>query len=302
MKSKNKELYIERVRRGLKIMESSKVLICSTVKNCGESLKKNIPLVEQLRSNFRDSEIIIVENDSTDNTKDVIFNWQKNYDKVHIISEDTGEETIPPTHTTEGNPVFSVHRIRKMAEYRNKYLNYIESNSIYADFIIIIDLDIMFFSKAGVFNSLGFEKNWSVITANGKGLSPTPTPFRIFSGYLYYDGFALMEKGDNLPLTEEMIYRNQNKYRNLKLGEDFIQVDSAFNGLGIYKFESIISYRYSYKENNDINVRSICEHSVIHEKIRKEKEGSIFINPSMLLYYNNYTLILKRIIKKLRGV
>jgi hypothetical protein len=89
-------------------------------------------------------------------------------------------------------------------------------------------------------------------------------------------------------------------------GSDWIEVDSAFGGLAIYKSKSFLHYDYT-KIIGQVEQR--CEHIELHEKIQ-HSGGKIFINPSLINQtYNEYNLNricfirkardLKRFIKKL---
>ena len=49
---------------GKSLMKGSFVSICSIVRDCEFNLAKNIPRIEQLRLLFKDSEVIVFENDS----------------------------------------------------------------------------------------------------------------------------------------------------------------------------------------------------------------------------------------------
>ena len=59
---------------------------------------------------------------------------------------------------------------------------------------------------------------------------------------------------------------------------DWIEVDSAFGGLAIYRREALLSGIYSGK--NALG-KPICEHVTLHEHIR-EKGFKIFINPKLI--------------------
>ena len=66
------KMFQNRVRRGKELMKNSTVVFCSLVRDCENSLKQNIPKVEELRSSFRASHVVLVENDSKDRTKEVL--------------------------------------------------------------------------------------------------------------------------------------------------------------------------------------------------------------------------------------
>ena len=51
------------------------VSICMLARDCGKAIERNIPRIENLRSFFCLSYVIVVENDSKDNTKSVLAEW-----------------------------------------------------------------------------------------------------------------------------------------------------------------------------------------------------------------------------------
>jgi hypothetical protein len=76
-------------------MNTKNLLIAALARNCEDSLKVNIPLIEKLRAQFTWSEVVVVENDSIDGTKDLLNDWKINCTNVTIISNDYGTKTIP---------------------------------------------------------------------------------------------------------------------------------------------------------------------------------------------------------------
>ena len=51
----------------------SSIIICSIVRNAEKGLINNIPIIDALCEHFNDYKIIIYENDSTDNTKNILI-------------------------------------------------------------------------------------------------------------------------------------------------------------------------------------------------------------------------------------
>jgi glycosyltransferase involved in cell wall biosynthesis len=277
---------------GRSVMKDTTVSICSIVRDCGREVAANIPRVEKLRTLFRDSEVVIFENDSKDNTKEVLRKWQQKSFNVHVFTDDFGGgNTIPSRQQVNGNPNFSAYRIDKMARYRNNYMQYLNTGGIDRDFVIVIDLDIAGFDIEGIVHSFGTLRKWDCITANGKSLSSRMTS-------QYHDSYALVEYGQiNRPQTEEIIYSNQERFSFLKTGMPLIPVDSAFGGLAIYRWSSLEGLYYSSMPNDDPRVKSKCEHAALHKQMKESGRGSIYINPSMTLKYREITLDL--ILKKL---
>ena len=262
-------------------MKNSTVVFCSLVRDCENSLKQNIPKVEELRSSFRASHVVLVENDSKDRTKEVLADWTLNSNNIHVISEDFGTVTIPETPFTHPkSKYFSGHRIGKMAKYRNIYLDYVRAENLTPDFIIMIDLDVYSFPIKGIESSFGFEQKWDSINANGKKITPQSM---VKPGF--YDTYAFQEWGDDKPLQYDTLKKNQLKFAKLKEGDDFIKVKSGFNGLAIYKWGSISKLTYKAIPNEDEIVLFKCEHITFHEEMIKNGNSEIFLNPSMIVKY-----------------
>jgi hypothetical protein len=68
--------------------------------------------------------------------------------------------------------------------------------------------------------------------------------------------------------------------RNLDFSKSkgWLEVDSAFGGLGLYKGVEYRQARYSGHDND----REICEHVVLHNAMRSEL-GRFYINPEFVL-------------------
>ena len=176
---------LQKITDGKERMKNSSVSICSIVRDCGTNLKNNIPRVEFLRSLFKESEVVVFENDSKDDTKEILKRWGRDNSNVNIFTETFGNTTIPSKKSIMGNPFYSVPRIEKMVTYRNKYMHFLNTQGIKRDFVIILDLDISGFEIEGVINSFGNKTDWDSISANGTSVSAR---FR----RQYHDAYALI--------------------------------------------------------------------------------------------------------------
>ena len=265
-------------------MKKSSVSICSIVRDCDFNLKKNIPRIELLRSFFKELDILVFENDSIDNTKRTLINWERNSDKVHIFTDSFGTYTIPSKKNITGNPYYSISRIEKMASYRNRYMNYLNTRSIERDFILIIDLDISDFDIDGIVHSLGTTIEWDCITANGTSVS---SKFK----KQYHDSYALIEYGKmNHIQTEQSIKSNRILYSFLESGMPLLIVDSAYGGVAIYKWASIKDIHYSCLRNDDVRVQCKSEHVGLHKIMKEKGYNNIFINPTMRVKYRSVSI------------
>lgn len=278
-------------------MSGLKVAICSTVRDCDSSLLHNIPFVEELCKKFKESHVVLVENDSKDHTKNVIHTWAKANKNVHVHSEDYAIQTIP--NAEKGHPksrYFSKHRIEAMSGFRNIYLEYVKTK-LNIDYLIVIDLDVYSIEMDGIANSFGQDLDWHAMTSNGIKL----TPANIFRPS-FYDTYAFQELQDDTPQTLKKIKKYQKKYSSLKKGMPIIKIQSGFNGMALYQWNCIKNFSYECQKNEDEVVKYQCEHMDLHHKMIGSGFDSIYLNPSQIVRYENFNLFqfLKKAIRYLQ--
>ena len=264
-----------------KILSETTIIICGIVRNAERGLKRNIPTINRLCERFGNYHIIMVENDSTDNTKEILQQWAKSQKNIHILLNDYHTTTIPDKKEVTANPFFSRKRIEKMAQYRNIYLDYIAQNVLRGDYIMVVDLDVYSIDLEGVISSFTTTCEWDAVTANGYS--------RSFSSRFrkrYHDAYALTELGMELvPQTEETINLARYKWAFIKRKSSFIPVFSAFGGLAIYRYEALNNIRYEVLKNDDVRVEVRCEHFSLYKQMSAAGFNKVFINPDMRIKY-----------------
>lgn len=279
--------YIRKVTNGYDLMKKSRVVICSIVRNCDKALEKNIVLVDLLRSRFLRSSVIVVENDSKDMTKEVLQRWSEKNSDIHILSEDS---EVDPLSVGKGGirPEFSTHRVTLMAEFRNKYMEYLKQEQFESDYIIIIDLDVTKFSIDGVAHSFGQDVKWHAVASNGMSLK------QFYTRFIFYDTYSFKEIGDTRQQTEDLLQFYQYSMSGLLLDMPMIRVCSAFNGLAVYTAESMKNLKYRCESNGDKILDATCEHVTFHRDMSKNGFDLMFLNPSQLVFYETRFTKFKR--------
>lgn len=282
-------------KKGKKILAESKIIICSITRDCARNLIKNIKVVNELCDLSKEYFIIVFENDSKDNTKDVLRKWANERDNIYISLIDLNiGNTIPDSESTNSNPYYSKGRIEKMAMYRNQYMDYLDKMNVVGDFIIVVDLDVANINLDGIIHSFGQDREWDAISANGISLSPKISR-------RYHDTYALVESGfQNISQTEETIKNNQYRFSFLKKGLTLFQVFSAYGGLIIYRYEVVKGLRYIVLPNDDKRVEVRCEHFGLNIQIQNRGYNKFFINPNMIIKYQKLTfrLVYKTFLSK----
>ena len=266
----------------MKPLNDATVIVCSIVRNASRGLKRNIPVINAICSQAKDYKIVIYENDSIDETKDILREWARNKskEKIHLLLNNTDpNQTIPSSKSTIANPFFCRKRIEKMTNLRNKYMEYVEKNNWNADYLIVVDLDVEEICLEGVLSAFTTISDWDAITAFGYSISPK---LRI----RYHDTYALIEKGkENIPQTENIIYKSAEIFGKIKNSKELYPVFSAFGGLSIYQFNAIKGLYYQTLDNSDSRVEVRCEHFSIYKQMHERGSTKVFISPQMKLKY-----------------
>jgi len=275
-------------------MSRSTIIFCSIVRNCGKAILHNISAIEKIGKYFNDYTVIIFENNSIDNTKDILKKWETNNQKVRVFLNDFDESKYKNIPISKEYPIYhSKRRIQKMTDYRNLYMDYIRNNNLQADYICIVDLDVANIDVDGVLSTFKLPQKWDVVAANGWSRN-------CILRKKYHDTYALIEDGlVNKKQTRKEILQNRKRWNFIEKGRPAIRVASAYGGLCIYQFDAIKNLRYGIMENNFENVEVLSEHVSLHEQMIKNGFDKIYINPNMIVEYEHLNLQL--IFQKLRN-
>lgn len=252
-------LYVDVTCEGALVATRSKVAFVGLARDIAGVLPESIKRIIDTARHFADWRAFVVENDSTDGTKDILTTWAAD-DPEHVIVQmtDTGK---PHLHG------FEPARTEAMAVYRNDCRELVRTHYAEADYVIVVDLDAWGgWSVHGVLNGIGWHERLP-----HAGCMATTSLFK--HAYMLQDGKRPWCHYDNWA------------YRWLgwtpRLGPWFtfwlpppgappIEVNSAFGGLGIYKTQPLLECEYSGED---------CEHVPFHRRM-KEKGWSIFLNPA----------------------
>lgn len=274
----------------MKKIEDSCVLVAGVVRNCEKKIQTDICIIKKSLQSAKKIKWLIIESDSDDCTINCLLDLQKNIDGFEYISLGSLRDSIPL-------------RTERIAHCRNRYIEEIRNNANYSDidFIVVVDLD-------GVNNDINEESikscweydQWDVCTAN----QSAP----------YYDVWALRHKIWN-PGDCWDLYRFLDKYSSdreqnkiaaiysrmirIPISTDWIEVDSAFGGLAVYKAKLFHDAEYCGIRSDG---QEVCEHVPLNLKLRS-LGYRIFINPKLINSgFNHHTRKLKLIHKIRRNI
>jgi len=220
-------------------MISGKCCICGTVKNCGPYLNKVFQNIETIGKIFEDYKIIISYDHSTDNSLDILQNYQSKNNNfiLHI-------ETEPQTP----------YRTHNIARARNKCLNIIRNNFSDYEYFIMIDCDDVCSNPV----NLEYILYYLTINTDWDALSFNKQP--------YYDTWALSK----YPYVfSNMHFKNPEGYGafiekiiNETPKKTLIPCLSAFNGFAIYRTNKFINYFYDPKPRLDLIPKHLIEKNI----------------------------------------
>lgn len=280
---------------------SKSVIICGMVRDCDRELSRNILSLEQIANSFADYRIVVFENNSQDHTKQVLRNWSNANSKVIVSINDFDEsfyKSIPSQK--EYLPFFSLARIKKYVDYRNKLLDAVDATGFDSDYLMLVDMDVARIDVQGVLSSFASDVEWDAVTANGYSRS-------ISLRRRYHDSYALCEYGmQGVPQDADTLYASRKKFGSLRKNMPFQRVFSAYGGLAIFKREALANIRYRIIENNYGGVQVRCEHFSVFQQMAQNGFDKVYINPNMevlyqtisykslMRFFENRVLLLKR--------
>ncbi len=128
--NKKKLEFSKNINIGKEIANDSKIVICSLARNVSLIFEKSKKRIEYIGKNFKEYKIVIFENDSSDNSRELLKNWS--YSNNNVILLDCCKlgncECKLKTKTGYEYGASSKNRFEKMAIYRQEYINYINKN------------------------------------------------------------------------------------------------------------------------------------------------------------------------------
>jgi glycosyltransferase involved in cell wall biosynthesis len=247
-----------------------------------------------------------LENDSKDGTAEEVQRWSEKNPLVTLINE----QIEAPKPVNCPHPEKGVLRIKKMVHLRNRVIDEVEKRFT-PDVFCFIDIDIQEFSPSAIVQVI--EKapdDWGGLFANGIVYWDAPDD-KVYESPFQYDSFAFVAQGDDYLRRDDYVvtdeFHPQVAYQmTLALKKHkYLPCESAFNGIGLYRYEAIAGARYSISQNEALKAIncSLCEHIGFNKKVRLKGYG-IYIARDMKVIYHHEQIpnILENIIFDYRGI
>jgi hypothetical protein len=264
----------------------SSILIVGICRNVGAVILDEIRRLDSAFSRFQNREFLLIESDSSDDTVLKLYELKSSYKNLDFVTLGNLEEKIP-------------ERIARISYCRNRYLEALRSDR-YATikYLVVSDLDGVNSLLTGpAVESCWVRDDWAAVTANQ--MAP------------YYDIYALRHStwspNDCWEFERQLRQQGTNSVRAREIAvysrqitiasdQKWIEVDSAFGGLGIYKVQFLKNCSYS-PFNPDGSL--VCEHVTLNRQIRANG-GQIYVNPRLINFAWNSHNIPNRLVMRMK--
>lgn len=262
------ESYEEKILIGQQRAKQSSVAILGMVRNQEKILPFTLLRIEKIANLFKESHVLILENDSYDETKSILQNWNPKNIDYHLDSFNLGMPKLGQDK--------DLRRAKGMCSLRNYLRDWFVSSKCKTDYVIVVDMDLSGgFSLEGILNSLGHD-DWDCIGSNS-------ITYDVYEGQLrrlYYDTWGLRFTGDVTQQPGDRL--NILKFYR---GDKLIPVWSAAGGLILYT-NKCFSHEYArYKPINDRG-KIECDHVSFATSLRTYGFRKFYLNPSQITLYD----------------
>lgn len=248
---------------------NQKILVAGLVRNGHKTVRKDVFKLFASLKHCRALSWLVIESDSSDQTVATLGKLEGDVPNFRFISLGTLRDRMP-------------NRTERIAHCRNVYLDELKANRLYTevDYVVLADLD----GTNDLITTSGFascwkRSDWDVCTANQRGP--------------YYDIWALRHShwnpndwqqqydflhAHNVRREAAMWAACYSRMITIDPSEEWIEVDSAFGGLAVYRKEAICDARYI---GLDEAGNEVCEHVSFNNQL-KLSGRRIFINPELI--------------------
>ena len=262
----------------------SSIAVIGATRDVGKFLPKLMKVFEECFSGFDKVYYFFVENNSADNTREVLQRLSAKHRNFYPLF--LGDNIDQKSHKTE-----------RIAIARNYAISEVRRKLPSIDYFAIADLDAinLGLTKSAI-ESCWEYSNWNAMFANQPEGYYDIYALRhpIWSPNDFLIDFKLLENvfGKKIALDLSM----HSKRIKIESNRPLIEVESAFGGLGIYSAAEIFNETYIGLDDDN---NPICEHLSVNLGI-KNKGGKLFINPAMTntLGYNFFTRVKATVYEK----
>lgn len=251
-------------------MNEKSIIIIGAIRNGEKYINYVFNNMIKIGNLFKKYKILIYENDSNDQTKNILNTYKNKNHNIEIIFESNIDK------------IYEL-RTHRLAYIRNKLLKHVLEKYSDYDYLLNMDLDDVN-SSSDIFTTFHniFDYNeelWDVQTIHQRKEYYDIWAYRKV-GLIEYDCWYQVRKDVSNKISYDISYNNHiTKYQKpYTLKRGLIPVISGFGGAALYKMNKLVEAKDAlYVGLNDYG--EVCEHVSFHEVLKKKYNAKIFINP-----------------------
>jgi len=264
--------------------------ICGPVKNCGKYLFKILKNMEKIGSLFNDYQIIIYYDHSTDNTLNILRQYQEQNNKMFFYVNKN---------------IVSPFRTYNLANARNFCLSYIRQNREKFPYFIMMDCDDVNYKEVNIdiLKKYLYLDSWDALSFN-----TTPKYYDIWALSIYPFCFSYNHFNNNVKFYNIIQNYIDELLKQSAKNNQLIECISSFNGFSIYRTNKFLNTYYDgrirldlipkenleahknitksnliYKKYITVDARfEDCEHRAFHIQAKQNSGARIMISPDIL--------------------
>jgi hypothetical protein len=256
-------LFQAMVESGSASAREQRVCFVGMARDIAGVLPFSLARLESLGARFQEWRAVVVENDSTDGTKEILLQWEHEHaGRVIADCRDLGREHLHG---------FEATRVERYAEYRTRYRDIAADHFPDVDLVIAVDLDAWGgWSEEGVMNGVG----WLDVLPKAAGMASVSL---FEQAIIMSDG----QQGTMLCHYDAWAWRGpgwkQRMERHFALwvppvGSHPILCNSAFGALCIYRADPFFAHA-------PVSIDGDIEHVGLH-KAMADADWEFYLNPS----------------------
>lgn len=267
------DLYHSQAINGYSFIQDKKICVVGIARDVSSTINNAVEKILRLQPLVSDIDLLVVENDSSDDTKDKLKNLKNTYNNFDYLSNDYN---LPKFGTVKNK-----ERTTALANHRNIYIEHLNKSNKRYDHIIVCDWDFIDFNIDGLMNTFGWLSQYQNIKAMcgisvryQNVLSPNHKNYWNYDCWAYRGNWWI-DKQTEVNDTNSMLWFG---FWIPPVGSPPLRVNSGFGGMCVYESSYILANKY---EGYD------CEHVCLHKNIYSNYSNfQLFINPSQIMLLN----------------
>lgn len=279
------EIASKEAAAGKRAAANARLVVMGLCFNLGDNVQRARAVIDRYRQPFKDSRVVLFENDSTDGTRERLEAWAAEDSSVHILDCCAQGSCRCKLKSAAGydNGFKSSSRIERMTDYRNRCLAWAAENVPDYEYALVLDMDLQgAVTPDAIEDALGSreETPWDSVHPNSR--MPLYGSFGVLTHT--YDSLSFLTTPAKLKnFSEKQITYNKLLWRwfllNLKNGKraNLVRVGALFNGMGLYDFQTMKRSKYT---------PFTCEHIGLQQGMQNalHRNGRFYLSQNWLVH------------------